>query len=170
MEKQTKNIITRELIEKELRFYNTADIKSALVMLGPVSLFFLPITVGFMYGILSSIKIENILFKVVLALLVGSITSSPIWLYLVSLRTALAERRLLLRGEFDVVVREVLYKSEKIVHRHTEEFLHFNDFKEISVDHTTFQLASQGDIFYIVHYKSKNYIKLLYSDKMYVKS
>ena len=46
MEKQTKNEITREFIEKELRFYNTADIRSTLVLCGGLSLFFVPLTIG----------------------------------------------------------------------------------------------------------------------------
>ena len=86
---------------------------------------------------------------------------------LILLVRALLERKTLLRGEFDIVTREVLYKREKRVQRHTEECLKFDDFKEISVTHTAYELASAGDAFYIVHYKAKKRIKLLYSARAY---
>ncbi len=165
MEKQTKNIITREWVEKELRFYNTADIRSTLVLCGVLSLLFLPLTIGIVYAICA--LIENILLKIVLSVIIGAITSAPIWINLLRLRGSLTERKLLENGDFDIVIRNVQYKSEKIVHRHIEEYLHFDDFEEFSVEHTTFQLASQGDAFYIIHYKTKRLIKLLYSAKMY---
>ena len=165
LDKQTKNILSREWVEKELRFYNIADIRFSLILCGVLSLFLLPLTVGIVYAIRA--LIENILLKIVFSVLFAAITSAPIWINLFALHTALEERKLLRCGEFDIVTREVLYKSEKVVRRHTEEVLHFNDFKEISVEHTTFQLASQGDVFYIVHYKTKNFIKLLYPAKMY---
>ena len=165
MTKETKNIITREFIEKGLRFYNTADIKSSLVLCGVGSLFFLPITVGVICGMFS--LFENILMKITFSVIVGGIVSAPIWINLLGLMHALSERKLLVGGYFDIVSRDVLYKSEKRVHRHLESYLHFSDFKETSVGHTIFQLTSAGDTFYIVHYKAKKYIKLLYSAKMY---
>lgn len=165
MEKQTKNIITREWIEKELRFYNTADIRSTLVVCGALSLIFVPLTFGAVYGIF--LLSVNILLKLLFSLLTGAITSAPIWMNLLTLRGAFAERKMLQHGDFDIVTREVLYKSEKPYRRHIEEFLHFAGFKGIMVGHTTFQLASKGDEFYIVHYKTKNAISLLYSVKLY---
>ncbi|MBR2033900.1 MAG: hypothetical protein IKA46_07190 [Clostridia bacterium] len=165
MQKQTKNIITRDFIEKELRFYNTADIKSTLVVCSIFALTFLPLTVGIIYGILS--LFENILIKIVLSVIVGGITSEPLWFNLLELRRALSKRKLLACGDFDIVTRDVSYKSEELVHRHIEEYLHFCDFNKISVGHTIFQLSSVGDTFYIVHYKAKKDIKLLYSAKMY---
>ena len=165
MKKQTKNIITREWIEKELRFYNTADIKSRLVLCGVFTVILLPITIALIYGILLSL--DNVLVKIVLSIFIGGIVSSPIWLFFLLTREALCERKMLARGDFDIVTRDVSYKSEEIVHRHIEEFLHFCEFDKISVGHTTFQLASVGDEFYIVHYKGKKDIKLFYSAKMY---
>ena len=165
MPRQTKNVITRAFIEKELRFYNTADIKSALVSFGVLTPIFLPITIGITYGILSFLK--NVLIKIVLSVMVGGLTSVPIWINLLALFRALSERNLLIRGDVDIVTRDVSYKSEQLIHRHIEEYLHFHDFKEVSVEHTVFLLASAGDTFYIVHYKAKKDIKLLYSTKMY---
>ena len=166
MEKQTKNIITREWIEKELRFYNTADIKSMLVICVVTAPIFLPITVVVVvYGTLSFF--EGLFVKIVFSVFFGGLISSAFWIPFSWLLVCLIKRRMILRGEFDVVVREVLYKSERLVHRHLEELLHFQGFKEISVGHTAFQLASSGDLYYIVHYKNKNSIALCYSVKMY---
>ncbi len=165
MDKQTKNIISRECVEKELRFYNTADIRSILVLCGALSLFFLPLTIGIVYAICA--LIENILLKIVFSAIIGAITSAPIWINLLRLRGSLTERKLLKNGDFDIVIRDVRYKSKKIGRWHIEEYLHFDDFKKRSVEHATFELASQGDEFYLVHYKTKNSIKLIYSTKMY---
>lgn len=165
MEKKTKNVITRDFIGKELRFYNTADIRSTVVLCGALSLLFVPITIGAVYGFFA--LLENIWLKILLSVFVGGLTSAPIWINLLSLKASLAERKLLQNGEFDIVVCEVQYKDEKLVHRHTEKFLHFNGFKEISVGNVNYDLVSQGDEFYIVHYKEHTSIKLLYSLKMY---
>ncbi len=165
MEKQTKNIITREWVAKELHFYNTADIRATLVLCGILSLFFVPLSVALVYEIVTLFK--NALLKIFISIFVGGSMSAPVWTNLLALHTSLKERKMLLKNEFEIAIRTVLYKSEKIVHRHIAEYLHFEDFKEISVEHTTFQLSSQGDDFYIVHYKGSKLIKLLYSSKIY---
>ena len=165
MEKQTKNTITREFIEKELRFHNTADIRSALMLCGALSLFFIPFTVGIIYGFFTLLK--ALWLKVLLSVFVGALTSAPVWLNLLSLRTSLKERKLLQNGAFDITICEVQYKDEKPVQRHTEKFLHFVGFKEKSVGNVNYDLTSQGDEFYIIHYKGLTDIELLYSLKMY---
>ena len=165
MEKQTKNIITRDWVEKELRFYNTADIKHSIFLFIIYTLVFLPITIAMLHGGGSSIK--NTFLRIVLAIFLGGVMSSPIWISCFWILNALLERKMLMRGEFDIVTRELLCKSEKRVCRQLKEFLHFQDFRKKHVGHTTFQLASNGDIFYIVHYKTKKSIKLMYPAKMH---
>ena len=165
MSKQTKNIITREFIEKELRFYNTADIKSTLVLSIAFSLLFLPLTAVVLYVFSSLFK--NILLKIVVSLVVGGTISAPIWLNLFSLITSLKERKLLRNGDYDITVREVQYKGETRVCRHIAKFLHFIGFKDVLVGTVDFELSSQGDEFYIVHYKDHTTVKLLYSVKLY---
>ena len=166
MEKQIKNVITREFIEKELCFYNIADIRSTLVLCGVLLLLFLPLTIGVIYGFF--VLLENIWLKILLSVFVGGLTSAPVWINLFPLKTSLTERKLLRNGDFDIVVCEVQYKDEKTVRRHTERFLHFVGYKEITVGNVNYDLTSQGDKFYIVHYKGFTDIKLIYSLKMYV--
>ena len=71
MEKQTKNVITREFIETELRFYNTASIRLTLILCGALSLIFVPLTIGVVYGFFSLLK--NIWLKIVLSVLMHGI-------------------------------------------------------------------------------------------------
>ena len=52
MEKQTKNIITREWIEKELWFYNTADLKVGIGIFAIVFLVCIPFA-AFFIGLIS---------------------------------------------------------------------------------------------------------------------
>ncbi len=165
MEKQTKNIITREWIENELRFYNSADIRSMLVLCGVMSLVFLPLTAASVCGLI--VWLENIWLKVFSSFLIGVLLSAPVWGNLFSLRIILNERKLLLRGDFEIVTRKVQYKIEKAVHSHTECFLHFSDFREASCIQTTFQLTSQGDEFYLVHYTGQDSVKLMFPARTY---
>ena len=113
MEKQTVNVITREFIKKELRFYNTADVRSTLVLCGAISLLLVPLTIGVVCGILELFKPEWL--KILLSVLVGGLVGAPIWLILLSLRTRLRERKLLQNGDFDIVVcaqRALILRAE----------------------------------------------------------
>ena len=166
MEEQTKNIIMREYIEKELRFHYKADIRSTLVLCGGLSLFFVPLAAGVVYGIFALLKTAWI--EILLSVLIAALTSAPIWINLLPLRISIKERKLLRNGDFDIAVCKVQYKDEKTVRQHTEKFLHFVGYKEISVGNAIYDLTSQGDEFYIVHYKGYTDIKLLYSLKTYV--
>ena len=165
MDNQTKNIITRESVKKELYFLNAADVRSTLVVCGCLSLFCAPLTAGIVYGFFT--LIDNLWLKIILSVLVGGLTSAPIWLNLLLLRTRLKERKLLQNGNFDIVIREVKYKDEKGAHRYRVKILHFVGFKEKPVINVNYDPVTQGDEFYIVHYNGLKEIKLLYSLKMY---
>ena len=165
MNKQTKQVITREWVEKELRFYNGADIRSSLVLCGAVSLVFLPLTVMVVWG--TAQLFESLWLNVIVSIPVGGGLSAPIWLNLLSLGRSLAERRWLARGEFEIVRRSVLYKDEIHGGNRVEKRLHFEGLRAKAVDNTVFQLASQGDDFYIVHYRGRRSVTLLYAAGMY---
>ena len=164
MARQTKNIITRELIKKELRFLATAQIRSFLFLSVGLSPFCILFALFFLFA---SRTIENLLFTLFTCI----ILSSPIWVSLWLAISALLERKAIDRGEFDVVTKPLYCKSEDLIYRHRhmhlEENLNFGGFEKISVNHTEFELASPGDDYYIVHYRNKNTIKLLYSSKRY---
>ena len=165
MEKQTKNVITREFIEKELRFYNTAYIRSTLVLCAGLSLLFVPLTVLAVCGV--CVAFTAVLLEIIISVLLGSVLSAPVWINLLCLIPKLKERKLLQNGDFVIAVCEMSYKEKKTVRRHTENVLHFVGFDGASVASTTFDLASQGDEFYVVHYKGLTGIELLYSLNLY---
>lgn len=165
MEKQTKNIITREWVEKELRFFNTARIKSTLVAVGIPSLLFLPFAFAVVRYFFTTY--DKLWFEILMAVIFGGLLTLPTWICLSVILKCLSEKKMIDRGEFDVVKLELQYKSERRVRRSYEELLHFGGFKAESVGHTTYQLASAGDEFYIVHYSGNDEIVLLYSAKMY---
>ncbi len=99
--------------------------------------------------------------------MIGGLTGLLILGALYSLITSLIERKLLKNGDFAIAVCGLECKDEKPVYRHTEKFLHFDGYKEISVASTVYDLSSSGDEFYIVHYKARTTVKLLYPFKMY---
>ena len=165
MEKQTKNIITRKFVEKELWFYNTADIRSSLVFCAGLSLVFVPMTLLMVYAVCSEVR--SLWIKILLIILCAPIISAPLWINSISFFIAIAERKMLKKGEFDIVARELLYKCENTYHRHTLKMLNFDGFKGIAVSNVYYELSAKGDIFYIVHYRNKNIIKLFYYSKIY---
>ena len=165
MEKQTKNVITREFREKELGFYNTAHIRSTLVLCAGLSLLFVPLTVLAVCGVCWAFT--AVLLEIIISVLLGSVLSAPVWINLLCLIPKLKERKLLQNGDFVIAVCEMSYKEKKTVRRHTENVLHFVGFDGASVASTTFDLASQGDEFYVVHYKGLTGIELLYPLNLY---
>ncbi len=160
-----KNILTRDYVERELQFYNKADIRSTLVLSAVMALFFIPFAI--LGIVLVMAVVDELILKIVLCTLLGTLLSCPCWLHVLALIKHFQEGKQLKNSEFEIVTRKVRDKSEKVVHRHTEKFLSFEDFRDISVGGTTYDLSTYGDVFYIVHYRGKNEIKLLYPEKMY---
>ena len=77
----------------------------------------------------------------------------------------LKEKKALDRGDFVIVTRKVTKKSTKTEYNKSLFFLHFDGFKEKEVWQNVFMLTSEGDEFYIVHYKKQDAIKLMYPAK-----
>lgn len=166
MEKQTKQIITKDGIEKELRFYNKANIRSTLVLYGILSLLLIPIAVLLIFEIRS--LTDSLLWEIVFCTFFSLLVISPLALGFSSLYRGLAERKLINQGAFDVLTREVSYKSEEYIRRRCVEQLHFVGFQAVEAGHTIFQLTSEGDTFYLVVYRTeKPAIKLFYPAKIY---
>ncbi len=167
MEKQTKNIITREWAEKELRFYNTANIRYTVVCLSVIIL-----VCGGMIAFISPFimdSYEKVWDKVIFAVAFGGIMTAPVWFVLPQLIRSIKERKWLKNGDFEIVTRPLLYKEDKLVRykRSTQEVFHFEGFDEVWAGHTDYQLAAMGDEFYIVHYKGSKKAQMVFSLKMY---
>lgn len=163
MNKQTKNVITLEYITEELRFYNNANIKAALLCGGVIALLFIPLTFLIVNEVYSNI--DGAVLQNVLGIGLGIAVSSPVWGTLWAICQYLAEGAKIRNGDFDITLCTLQYKGERSVQRHIEEYFSFGGFKDVSVSSTAYSLAIPGDEYYIVHYKNSTRIKLLYSTK-----
>ena len=165
MQRETKNVITRETVAIDLRSSNAKRMKFALYL-------------GFAIWVPIGLCAVVIMFS--RDYLSAQIKSIALMIFVLSffayvLITSLSNMIKLKRGEFEIVVRRVINKKEKLyygrhyygLHIKVKEFLYFNDFNKTSVKHTMYQLASYGDEFYIVHYRGEKKIELLYPCKMY---
>ena len=164
MENETKNTITREFVEEELRFYNKEDIRSNLAHFG---LFGAPLLLILFAGVCAVFaNVESIWVGLLLCCLICAIMIFLIKKMLFpSLINALKEKKALDRGDFVIVTRRVTKKSTKTEYNKSLFFLHFDGFKEKEVWQNVFMLTSEGDEFYIVHYKKQDAIKLMYPAK-----
>ena len=164
-ETRTKNIITRESVEKELYRLNRADIRATALLCAGASLFSLPLTAFMVYGLLSST--EAYFSAILLAVLAGVTMSAPSWITLILFFCKLSERELLLDGKFEIVTSPVVDKGERMAHRHTQKYLTFSGFRNKPVSNTVFEMSSWGDEFYLVYYQTKKTIIFLYPKKLY---
>lgn len=164
MAKPTKNILTRDYIANELRKKNARDCKGLLpplyILSGALYLFLL---FCFLFAYLS--VLETLLIP--LAFAAPFLTVAIIYSVKFS-----KERKRILCGEFEIVTRPLQYKEERAVHGYRRydymEVLVFRDFKAFPVEeHTAYELATNGDEYYIVYYKNSKHIRLAYSTKMY---
>ena len=165
MQKETKNILCAEYIEKELRFLNKANIRSSLALLVAMMIIFIPLS-AIMINVFLDLE-RKTFFTCVFSFGTVLIFFSPILLFLYNLIRALREKQLIKRGEWVVVTDELLYKTEEVIRRHIETFLFFAQYGKVVTNSTTYQLAEQGDIFYLVMYKKRKSVLFHYSQKMY---
>jgi hypothetical protein len=165
MEKQTKNIITRKEIEKDLLFNNTASIKHTAVCLAAVVL---------VWGVISAIFLSFLpsgflwLDVIIWVFFIG-IVGAPVWAISAMLIKALIERKHLKNGELEIVVRPLLYKEEKMVRNSDfpQKIFHFGDFDDVLADPTHYQLCTMNDEFYIFYYKGSRKATLILPLKLY---
>ena len=170
MKKPTKNIITRDFIEKELWFCNKASVRSSIIFLIMLLIFSILCTAMFIY--LSCVLAKNIFMKILLCIISVAIGTVFFWFEFVALMQYLSERKKLKLGEFEVVTRKVLYKRMAYLKRgpsiyvskYKHECVFFEDFNH-TIGYSS--LLSEGDECYIVHYNGSREIKQLYPLNMY---
>ena len=162
MADQTKNIITREVIEKLLRSYNTRCILFLFFLFLPLLCLFVTNTV-FMFDTM----LGRSVWQTVSFVLQACMTLFLIYLTPYAFYEIFAQRRLLKKGDFEVTVREVKYKEKRLICRRIRWILAFEVFGTVSVDRAVYMHTVHGDMFYIVHYKGKHTIMLCYPLRMY---
>lgn len=167
MDKQNDNIITRETIKKLLLIQNKDSVHDTWALTGVMSFLLVPGLLVSIWFLSEYIKIQWL--KVLLCVFAAVLITAPMWVNLLSLRTLSKEKEMIYNDDFDIVVREVSYKSDRLVGRRHRlvEYLHFEGFKKVSVGRTLFKLTSYGDEFYIICFRGSDNIQLLYSSKMY---
>ena len=87
----------------------------------------------------------------------------------------LIERKHLKRGDLEIVVRPLLYKSQKEVRIYcnkrirwqTRSLFHFEGFNEFWASPGMYQNFTWGDEFYIAYYKGSKDARMVYPLKMY---
>ena len=168
MKRETKNLITRADVKKELAFLNRADLSTHLVLTLGFSVFLLPMAFGLGLSFLSAELLLSQGVKTFIGILIILFIASPIPVMAVSLVFVLAERSLLMRGYFEVTVLPLSYKDERLKGRNRmAEVLHFRGFQAFEVGHTVYQLSDAGEEFYVVSYSGKKQIKFVYPLDMY---
>ena len=167
MANPTKNLITRELVEKELRVLNRKDIRWALALFLGTAPFSLLLATGLALRILSLELLSSLTVQTLIAIFVWCFVASPFLLLASVVFHALSERRLLKKGRFEVSVLPLSYKQEQSVHRHLEEQLVFRGFHPFAADSVIYLMTDAGEKCYLVHYPGKKDIKLVYPLSMY---
>ena len=165
VEKQTKNTITREWVEKELCFCNRADIRSNMLLCVAFSLISIPLAIA-LFGVVLK-AFDRVLLGIVVGIPVGGLFLAPVFCFLYLLCVSLKKRKLIVQGEFEIVTRTVSYKSERLHRNRVTEYLHFEEFAPVEVGGLQAQLASVGDEYYLVCFCGKKKVELFYPAKMY---
>ena len=168
MREEKRELLTKKYVKEELLFYNSADIKTSILAIGMMS--FIAIMMSFLFAI-ASLIFSIVVLSVFLILDLG-------FVYCIFLE--LGEKKVIENDGFEVVTDKVLYKREdfeikrrfmwgRIRSGKTVRRIHLENFGNIKVDSTKYDLATNGDIFYVVvcHYK-KPTPALFYSERTHV--
>ena len=169
MEKQTKNIITREEIEKKLRSDNRASLKVSTLAFLATAL------VGVLWGVFFIpffLEAPNFGLGVLffLFVIVGTV---PAWALLPNFVKDLKEYRHLKNGYVEIVTRPLLYETEETCYtrktriEYTQHRFHFEGFDAFLASPEQSKAFTRGDEFYIVHFKGSKKVQMVFSLKIY---
>lgn len=178
MAKETKNVITKEKIKSELLALNRGDLIFHSVLGIVLLLLFLPFNIVIISATWSDSY--SVWIKLLSTLLTIIALDTFFVLDMVVLINLLIEKNKIMRDEFEIIMLSLIYKDDTVYRpfklrrvlkgqfsRTPSKNMHFAGFDAESVDGTTYNLASNGDDFYIVHFNDKNDVELLYPAKMY---
>lgn len=149
MQKQSKNIISREACKKDLQHLARADVYQSAVLLAVVLLIFVPLFCMSIY-VSKHILGLGLIFALICAAL-------PI-IFAVRLIRRLARMRLIRQNGFSIVKDTVCRLSkDESDGRHTVDALYFTDYGRCTSYKPAFEVSSVGDEFFLVvlHTKKK---------------
>ena len=161
---QTKERITRNTIEQELWRTNAAEIRGTVFSMSYTLLF------GGLVSLVLYIAGSQIHLYPVVTILLALLPMIPFFVILRLLFIVLKERRLLQDGAFDIISSTLFSKDETYNHvrRELNRYFYFESYPPCEVSYTAYQIASPGDSYYIVLYRSKKpYIKNFYAQNAY---
>ena len=166
MKEPTKEILTRQSIREALERKHRKSMLYTVCLSALFSLVLIPfVTLLLIWALSESHATAWPLISAIAAALIGLF---PIGLMVYILWDVFGEHRRLAQDDFEIVTAELSYKSEKYVNRQWMELLHFaGSDRPVQVGHTAYQLASAGDLYYLVYYRGRNAVKLFYACKMY---
>ena len=160
MKKTTKDVLTSDMIERDLFADNKESLRSLPLYFGLSIIFTLLLT--------PISLLTDTLTYCVLGILVGN---APIAICIAFLVISLVEKRKLSHGEFCVSSRHLRRKKTRHYfrnnHSHTYRYLYFDGFHRKLVDRATYEQAAVGKEYFAVHYKKSKFIKLLYPANAY---
>ena len=166
MVEPTKEKLTRQSLCQELIKTNRAALRHAVYLSVFCSLFLIPLVTLILRWTIK--ETNGSVWVWLFATLPALLYLLPVVLAIWFLWDGLQNRRLLSQDAFEVITAELSYKSEEYVHRQYRELLHFAGFdRPLQVGHTAYQLATEGDLYYLVHYRGKKTVVLFYACKMY---
>lgn len=155
-ENPTKNIITKQTIAKELLAKNRTDrtVLSviAVALAAIVGIIFFAI---YNFGLKGN-DVHVIAYVIYYAVMIACFIPSVISILLVLL--LLKNDKKLKKGEFFVITDTVVNKYEKTVRSsgrgtyYTAKTVHFRRYGDVKVNSTTYQMASNEEVFYMVVY------------------
>lgn len=165
MEKQTKNIISREEIEKRLRSDNRASLKHTAFVFFVMLLVCSVVSAIF---IVAGVEAENLVLGIISVIFAAMVTV-PAWVMLASFVKDIIERKHIKNGDFETVMLPLLYETEETRYtrrtrmEYTQYKFHFEGFDAFLASPEQSKRFTRGDEFYIVYYKGSKKIRLLYS-------
>ena len=146
----TKNILTKDAIAQDLLQKNKQTwqnmIKAMVIWMIFVAIACLLVWLLVMQN---SGLVGRVVYFVALALAL-----SPCFIIMTGIPTVISEQRRLKNGDFFVVTDRVVAKEIQSVTRHGNVYdkktLRFSLYGDVFADATTYSLASEGDLFYLV--------------------
>ena len=146
----TKNILTKDAIAQDLLQKNKQTwqnmIKAMVIWMIFVAIAFLLVWLLVMQN---SGLVGRVIYFVALALAL-----SPCFIIMTGIPAVISEQRRLKNGDFFVVTDRVVAKEIQSVMRHGNVYdkktLRFSLYGDVFADATTYSLASEGDLFYLV--------------------
>ena len=157
-----KKPLTRDDIEIQLACMNMADIKFAATDISLTSAIGIPFS--FLMYFLNLHTDKGPLFHIFSVLL----PLVPIMIVLCRNYEVFIDRICLKRGAFDVISSSIYCKDETHTQHSVHYYFYFESYPPYEVDYTTYQLASAGDPYFLVLYRTaRPRIKLFYSAQLY---